>query len=755
LRLSFFYDTIKIVGEGMKKRNGFTMVELLSVIIILGVITTLAIAGISGVLKKTKRSYLDSQNRMVVLSAKTYYSDHRSKLPKVIGPVHEVKLQTLIDLKYIDPVKDAEGEDCVISTEGKESMVYVQKVSKEEYKYRGYLYCSGEESGVYDKTPPTVSLTPSKTITTSKRPLTVTLKAEDENGVLSYRYIIYKDGKEYKDTGYKNYKKKQEIVLKETGKYMIKAYAYDTAGNRGSTEGGIYDIKIEKPDCTNLKITADHPELTAENRGWTKENIKMTIENKTDTIESWSLQDVLKNESTVKSKTLIKKSTSKNKNTTIKEEGKHSLTIIAYNAEGETCTKKVTYGINKTPPSLNVVLTKNENRESYLPDTWYAGNVLTEAKSTSKNGVSYRIMYSLNGASYKEEQTGSSHNENLSCLVTEEGSSNIKYKVEDEAGNIKESPKYTIKLDRTPPTMPIISGNPNHWVNYDFSLSVRTEEKDSGVNNWQYSYDLNTWTSYPNSATSSFKTTPFSKERNQLVYLRATDKAGNISPVNSTLIQLDKTAPKCVSSGGKTSTLPVQIYGTCDPLGGSPCTGNAMKIYTGVGTYRNQSPGTVSDQAGNTVMCPADQTIVIKSPVPTVTIAGNIKKWQCGKCRDSCDDWAAKVNGTCPDGVKGNSIGKVTYTADENKVTFKWKVVQGKETHIDTGNYVDFIIKDSEGDIFIKKRIKETSSSWGRNSSHSGKITVTFKEKGTYKILINGNSSNPSFDMNFGTIKVT
>jgi len=233
----------------MKNKKGFTMVELLAVIVILGILSTLAIAGIRGVLKKTKESYMDSQNKMVVLAGKTYYSDHRSRLPKVIGPIEEVELQTLVDLKYIDPVKDANGELCITETDTKKSKVFVQKVSKEEYKYNAYLYCNGKESGLNDTIPPNITLNPIETNGISNKPVTVTMKIEDNESVLSYRYIIMKDGKEYEDTGYKNYKKTVSIKLTENGVYTIKAYAYDTSGNRSEKESKKYIIDIPTPSC--------------------------------------------------------------------------------------------------------------------------------------------------------------------------------------------------------------------------------------------------------------------------------------------------------------------------------------------------------------------------------------------------------------------------------------------------------------------------------------------------------------------------
>ena len=589
----------------MKKNKGFTMVELLAVIIILGIISTLAIAGINGILKRTKKSYLDGQNQMVVLAGKTYYSDHRSKLPKVIGPIHEVKLETLVDLKYIEPVKDDEGNPCIISADGKESTVYVQKVSKEEYKYRGYLYCNGEESGVYDKTPPNVILTPPKTTTISKKPLTVTLKAEDEEGVLSYRYIIYKDGKEYKDTGYKNYKKKVEIVLKETGKYTIKAYAYDNAGNRGSTEGGIYEIKIEKPNCNKVTISAGVNPLDKNNHGWTKENIKVTVNRGDSSIESWSLKD--------NGKTIIKKTASASKKTTLTTEGKHTLTFVGYNAEGASCTAaSVEYGIDKTPPKLEVALTKSKGG-NYTAGTWYSGEVTAKGTGIDKYSpvtVSYTVggVDAKNGTTGKTAKPGTALQVSLNRNIVAEGKSSIKYKVEDDAGNSITGTNYGVWLDRTPPTKPSLSGNPGKWVNYSFKLTGTTKETLSGVKKWEYKFGGG-WTTYSGSAGKlTFTTTNFSKERNENVYIRVTDNAGNVSPSATSKIQIDKTKPTCSTSKsntGKQSGVTVSIT----------CKDNKKEVNSGVASCPSKQTGvksdktyTVKDKAGNKNTCSVDVT---------------------------------------------------------------------------------------------------------------------------------------------------
>jgi len=485
----------------MRNNKGFTMVELLVVVVILGVIATIAIAGIRGVLNRTKESYLDNQNKMVVLAGKTYYSDHRSKLPKVIGPIHEVSLQTLIDLKYIDPVKDANGKECVISDEGKESKVYVQKVSEEEYKYNGYLYCNGEESGISDTVKPVVTLTPNKLTTIQTKPVTVTLKVTDNEGVLSYRYIIYKEGKEFYDTGYKNYKKKVEIKLTENGSYTIKAYAYDTSGNRGETEGGVYRLQIPQPNCNGFKITSN-PNST----DWQKKDIKITVRSTDTNTESWTLKDKHYDNKTKKTKTsvLIKRTTSGQKTYTLSDNGEHSIIVEGYNSVGGHCTK-----------TLN-----------------------------------------------------------------------------------------TYKVDKEKPTTPKITGNPGKWVNYNFSLNVSTKEEYSGIKHWQYSYDARSWTTYANSAKTTFTTTPFSAERNQYVYIRTEDVAGNISSASSSRIQIDKTPPTVrftTSPGPHNSNSGINVYATCtDNRGGS-----GVKTLPGNGAHvGSPTTGTVRtigcyDNAGN------------------------------------------------------------------------------------------------------------------------------------------------------------
>lgn len=72
-----------IIGENMKNK-GFTLVELLAVIVLLGLIALIAVPAITGIIKQGKDSLSDSQKKSIELSAKNWASDKENigKLPE-------------------------------------------------------------------------------------------------------------------------------------------------------------------------------------------------------------------------------------------------------------------------------------------------------------------------------------------------------------------------------------------------------------------------------------------------------------------------------------------------------------------------------------------------------------------------------------------------------------------------------------------------------------------------------------------------
>ena len=84
-------------------------------------------------------------------------------------------------------------------------------------------------------------------------------------------------------------------------------------------------------------------------------------------------------------------------------------------------------------------------------------------------------------------------------------------------------------------------------------------------------------------------------------------------------IKVDTVSPTCTSSGGNSNwtNQNVTLTGTCAESDGSGCVGNVTKTFTEEINTNNASTGAVKDYAGNTVECPADQTVKIDKTAPS------------------------------------------------------------------------------------------------------------------------------------------
>ena len=133
----------------MKINNrGFSMVEILAVVVILGVLSTVGIVSVSRLIENSRKHYYEAQADQLVLAAQSYANDNKNILPKTIGGTNTIYLDKLIEKKYIkEEIVDQNKEPCYIKddvVDGKKvkgSRVDIYKSSKNEYKYIGHLEC--------------------------------------------------------------------------------------------------------------------------------------------------------------------------------------------------------------------------------------------------------------------------------------------------------------------------------------------------------------------------------------------------------------------------------------------------------------------------------------------------------------------------------------------------------------------------------------------------------------------------------------
>ena len=89
------------IGDCMKNK-GFTLAELLGVMVILALIGVITIPSVTSSLKKYRSELCESQLKEIVGAARSWASDNILKLPTGEGQTYTVSLKTLSDYGYID-----------------------------------------------------------------------------------------------------------------------------------------------------------------------------------------------------------------------------------------------------------------------------------------------------------------------------------------------------------------------------------------------------------------------------------------------------------------------------------------------------------------------------------------------------------------------------------------------------------------------------------------------------------------------------
>ena len=283
-----------------------------------------------------------------------------------------------------------------------------------------------------------------------------------------------------------------------------------------------------------------------------------------------------------------------------------------------------------------------------------------KCKSSGGNNTWTNVSRTIYGTCIDDGEGAGCVTEKISKTITTDTNAKLSPgSVRDEAGNETECPATEmVRVDKTKPTCEVtgIKG----WTNKPVTVYGKCKDSLSGC------------------VTGNLKKT-YSTQMNEKVTLGTLrDKAGNESTCTSTVnVQIDTTAPTCSVSGGSTSWTNGSrtVTGTCNDTGGSGCKGNISYTYNGTsgqnysitnaGAAGAEKGGTVSDNAGNTANCAANQTVRIDKKAPTCVSSGGNPNWIYGG--------SVTLTGTCSDiagsGCKGNVTRTITTPMDSSQVS--------------------------------------------------------------------------------------
>ena len=133
----------------MKNNKGFTLIEIIGVIVILGIIAIIAFATYTNSLKDFRDSYYLNLENTIEKSGEEFFNDNRNYRPNTVLEAKKVNIGTLESKDYISKVVDYNGDECdtssyvLIVKEGKGNFSYhtCLACSKDSYNNQGDTYC--------------------------------------------------------------------------------------------------------------------------------------------------------------------------------------------------------------------------------------------------------------------------------------------------------------------------------------------------------------------------------------------------------------------------------------------------------------------------------------------------------------------------------------------------------------------------------------------------------------------------------------
>jgi hypothetical protein len=260
--------------------------------------------------------------------------------------------------------------------------------------------------------------------------------------------------------------------------------------------------------------------------------------------------------------------------------------------------------------------------------TWTntASMTVTASASTDTGGsgfLGYQYETSTNGGA-----TWSSPTAGSSLKVTAEGQTLVQFQSLDNAGNTSAWVQATVRLDRTAPTAPTLTGLPaTTWTNAASVTATAGSSTDSasGVAHYQYQTSTNSGTTWSTLTTGTSVTV--SAVGQTMVRFQAVDNVNLLSTWTQATISIDRTVPTTPTVAGGSSSwqsvASVTVTGTgATDSGGSLLAGYQYRTSTNNGS--TWSAASATSATGQAVISAEGTTLV---EFRSIDNAGNTSAW--------------------------------------------------------------------------------------------------------------------------------
>lgn len=493
---------MNIINKSNNKK-GFTLVELLVVIVILGIITAMSIPLIRNIAENGNERKYTTYSKSLVDSAKLYVNSYSKDLfgNNTTGCAY-IKYS---DLKDKSLVKDIQIENTSCNTDN--TFIRVVKI-EDKYSYVAQLGCGTVKNNKVNK----VELRPNPGIVIntqcSTNPETkVTIEPTIKNETSLTKKSLSLQLKMTSLTGFQN-----------NGALKLK-YAWTTSSNSVGSNAEWKELTFPTTPSINeqKKQILANKEITLKNTNQTKiitpsgATGKYYLAVKPEVINDVSGNDILLN----------------NKNNIIYF-GPYIVDNTAPTVPNINIFQWKTNDANSKPTN------KTTGLSLYTPGTWSGKKLIAVPSATDTiAGTNLTYKYTTTGKTTNEKDVISNYRN-----IEAEGESKIKFKACDKAGNCSAySNEATVKIDLTPPTVSTITiTSTNDKYNALTATAKITASDNIKENNLQMCISTSdycsNWTTYTETSSITF---PGSLDgKNRTLYVSIKDQSGNISKQSKT-----------------------------------------------------------------------------------------------------------------------------------------------------------------------------------------------------------------------------
>ncbi len=118
-------------------KKGFTLIEIIAVILILAIILVIAVPSFNSVIKEAKAKLYKTLNDTVVKTTKTYAAENVHLMPTEEGDSIEVTVDELISTGYLKQLTNPEDKEDTCN-----GYVIITRLADEQYAYNPHINCS-------------------------------------------------------------------------------------------------------------------------------------------------------------------------------------------------------------------------------------------------------------------------------------------------------------------------------------------------------------------------------------------------------------------------------------------------------------------------------------------------------------------------------------------------------------------------------------------------------------------------------------